>query len=128
MRRRYEAELIPQAIAMGISYEEFWKLNPRSFNVIAKGYNLWKKEQDAMMWLQGGYIFGAVSLAVRNAFRKKGQQQKEYFKVLKEPFLSQSIKDESNMTESEKKNMTEQLFHNLEIQMANFNLQKKSGK
>lgn len=128
MRRRYEAELIPQAIAMGISYEEFWKLNPRSFNVIAKGYNLWKKEQDAMMWLQGGYIFDAVSLAVGNAFRKKGQRPKEYFKVLKEPFLSQSIKDESNMTESEKKNMTEQLFHNLEIQMANFNLQKKSGK
>lgn len=80
------------------------------------------------MWLQGGYIFDAVSLAVGNAFRKKGQRQKEYFKVLKEPFLSQSIKDESNMTESEKKNMTEQLFHNLEIQMANFNLQKKSGK
>lgn len=128
MRRRYEAELIPQAIAMGISYEEFWKLNLRSFNVIAKGYNLRKKEQDAMMWLQGGYIFDAVSLAVGNAFRKKGQRPKEYFKVLKEPFLSQSIKDESNMTESEKKNMTEQLFHNLEIQMANFNLQKKSGK
>lgn len=128
MRRRYEAELIPHAIAMGISYEEFWRLNPRSFTVIANGYKLKRKEEDTMMWLQGGYIFDGVSLALGNAFKKKGQKAKEYFKELKEPYLSREITAGSEMTEKEKKTMTEQLFTNLEIQMANFNLRKKSGK
>lgn len=128
MRRKYEAELIPHAIAMGISYEEFWRLNPRSFTVIANGYKLKRKEEDTMMWLQGGYIFDGVSLALANAFKKKGQKAKEYFKEVKEPFLSREISNGSEMTEKEKKTMTEQLFTNLEIQMANFNLRKKSGK
>lgn len=113
---------------MGISYEEFWRLNPRSFTVIANGYKLKRKEEDTMMWLQGGYIFDGVSLALGNAFKKKGQKAKEYFKELKEPYLSREITAGSEMTEKEKRTMTEQLFTNLEIQMANFNLRKKSGK
>lgn len=81
-----------------------------------------------MNWLQGGYMFDAVCLALSNAFSKKGKKAKMYFKELKEPYLSQEYKDGSNLTEKEKKNMTEQLFRNLEIQMANFNLSKKLGK
>lgn len=81
-----------------------------------------------MNWLQGGYIFDGVSLALANAFSKKGRKAKQYFKEVKEPFLSQEYKNGSNLTEKEKKNVTEQLFRNLEIQMANFNLSKKVGK
>lgn len=113
---------------MGVSYDEFWHLTMRSLRVISEGYKLRRKEQDTMNWLQGGYIFDGVSLALANAFKKKGQKAKEYFKEVKEPFLSREISNGSEMTEKEKKTMTEQLFTNLEIQMANFNLRKKSGK
>ena len=126
MRRQYESELVPQVMAMGVSYDEFWKLTPRSLKVIVAGYKLRRRVDDEKAWLLGNYIFDAVSIAMGNAFRKKGQKPKEYLQEIKQPFLSKidEERDENNLTDSEKKAKTELLFKNLEIMAANYKLSK----
>ena len=116
-------------MAMGISYEEFWKLNPRKINVIVEGYKLKRKVEDEKSWLLGEYVFDAVSLAIGNALRKKGVKPKEYFETVKEPLLQRLSEetDENNLSETEKKVKTELLFKNLEIMAANFRLTKGSN-
>ncbi len=127
MRRRYEAELIPHMMAIGISYNEFWTLNPRKIKVIVEGYRLQRQVRDEEYWMLGGYIFDAVSLAMGNSFRKKGQKPKEYFETIKEPILKRETEKNSEvMSELEKRQKTELLFKNLEIMAANHRLSQGS--
>lgn len=114
-------------MAMGISYEEFWHLNPRKINVIVEGYKLKRQVIDEQQWFLGDYVFDAVSLALGNAFRKKGTKPKEYFKEVDQSILNRmkDTPDENGLTETEKKSKTELLFKNLEIMAANYRL---SGK
>jgi len=106
-------------IAIGVSEKEFWTLNPRKVKVIADGYRLKRQVNDEEMWMLGGYVFDAVSLAVSNAFRKKSQKAQMYFDVVKEPMTKQI---EKNLSEEDKKQKTELLFKNLEIMAANYRL------
>lgn len=117
-------------MAMGVSYEEFWRLTPRRVNVIVEAYKLKRHIEDEKAWLLGDYIFDAVSLALSNAFRKKGSKPKEYLEVVNQPILKRisEERDENNLTESEKKEKTELLFKNLEIMAANYKIQQKAGR
>ena len=126
MRRYYEAELIPQCIAMGISYDEFWSLTPRTLNVCLEGYKLRRKIEDEKSWLLGGYVFDAVSLAVNNSFRKKGQKAKSYFEVVDKPFLKELAQNSGEITEDEKNKRLEALKAQLHIMKTNFDI--KHGK
>lgn len=42
-----------------------------------------RKEENTRDWLQGAYVYNAVSTALANAFRKKGTKAVDY---LEEPF------------------------------------------
>lgn len=105
---------------MGIGYDEFWTLNPRKLNVIIEGYKLKRQIEDEKAWLLGGYMFEAVSVALGNAFRKKGQKAKSYFEVLDKQFLKHSGNNE--MSEEEKKKRIDLLMAGLRIKQANFQL------
>ena len=122
----YEKELLPQMMAMGVTYDEFWTLNPRKINVIVEGHKLKRQVIDEQNWMLGDYVFGAVSIALGNAFRKKGVQPKEYFKEIPQPISRRilDVPDENGLTEAEKKQKTELLFKNLEIMAANHRLNK----
>ncbi len=114
-------------MAIGISYNEFWTLNPRKIKVIVEGYRLQRQVRDEEYWMLGGYIFDAVSLAMGNSFRKKGQKPKEYFEIIKEPILKRETEKNSEvMSELEKRQKTELLFKNLEIMAANHRLSQGS--
>ncbi len=122
----YEKELVPQIMAMGVSYDEFWTLNPRKINVIVEGHKLKRQVIDEQQWMLGDYVFSAVSIALGNAFRKKGVQPKEYFKEISQPITKRitDVPDENGLTEAEKRQKTELLFKNLEIMAANHRLNK----
>lgn len=113
-------------MALGVSYDEFWTLNPRKIKVLMESYHLKRQIEDEKLWMLGGYVFDAVSIALGNAFRKKGQKSKEYFELVKEPITKriEQSKDENNLTDAEKKAKTELLFKNLEIMAANHRLNK----
>lgn len=114
-------------MAIGIGYEEFWTLNPRKINVILAGYKLKRQVKDEEMWMLGGYVFDAISIALGNAFRKKGQKAQEYFAVIDNPILKRQSKESADgISEKEKIQKTELLFKNLEIMAANHRLSKGS--
>ena len=46
----FENEWLPDAIAMGVTYAEFWKMNPRILKAIAKGYKNKMVDMYYMMW------------------------------------------------------------------------------
>ena len=64
---------MPQVLAMGVTYNEFWTLNPRKLKVLIESYRLKRQVEDEKQWIFGGYLFEAVSIAVGNNFRKKNQ-------------------------------------------------------
>lgn len=107
-------------MAMGISYEDFWKLNPRSLTVILNGYKMKRKVMDEQNWLLGGYVFSAVSIAMGNAFKKKSQKSVSYFEELKHPFLKDIDKDKLSEEEIQKKRQL--LFAQLRTKQANFEI------
>ena len=53
---------------MGITWWQFWELNPHKIKIIAKGYQEQKMETDAMVhaWF-GSYGMSAVAVAVEES-------------------------------------------------------------
>ena len=45
---------------MGVTWEQFWKLNPRKLDSIFAGYKATLKEDDYKNWLNGIYTQSAV--------------------------------------------------------------------
>lgn len=110
---------------MGITWWQFWELNPHKIKIISKGYHEKQVEMDSMMhaWW-GNYGLSAVSVAIDHAFNGR----KANSKYPDKPFMQ----EEKNKKEVEKKMSKEQLEKNAEnvflqlgIMGANFNRQKK---
>lgn len=76
-----------------------------------------------MSWLQGKYVFDAVSLAIGNALRGKGKTPQQYNE---KPYSQiKREKDGSNLTEEQKKKYVDALFNRLQIMQFNFEMEKK---
>ena len=114
MREEYESELLPSAMAMGVSYEEFWTLNPRKMKAYERAFRIRRKHEDANMWIMGAYVTEALGVVIGNSFGKG--RKLEY---RKQPF-SEDIVDYSNLTEEEKIEKTNQFFGVLELMKTNF--------
>ena len=78
-----------------------------------------RKIIDEENWILGGYVFEAVSLSLRNEFRKKTQKAKSYFEVVKNPFLNNVNTKE--LSEDEKQRQREKIMAGLKIMQINFN-------
>lgn len=108
---------------MGISIEEFWKLNPRKLSILVNGYKLHRKLEDEHNWLLGGYVYSGVSAALGNAFGKKNHKSKSYFEIINKPFLSE-IENNNNgeMSEEEKQKRLDALMASLHVMKNNFEI------
>lgn len=73
-----EEEYLPQCLAIGISRAEFGELNIRKLRpyILADDIAFERKNQE--MHIQGRYFFDAVSIAIGNALRGKGQPAQNY--------------------------------------------------
>jgi len=45
---------------MGVEYNLFWTLNPKTFKPFVKAFYLKKQQDDTFAWLQGSYIMEAI--------------------------------------------------------------------
>lgn len=53
---------------MGVDYELFWTLNPKSLSPFIKAFGLKQKHEDFMAWNLGNYVREAVASAfIKNA-------------------------------------------------------------
>lgn len=66
-----------------MGYDVFWRLTPRLLSKFVDADRLRKRDIELQMYLQGRYVFDAVSLALANGFRQKGTQPLNW---LEEPY------------------------------------------
>lgn len=118
-------------MAIGITWEQFWEMNPRIVNAHIKGHKLFVQEQNALYHLEGIYTKFALDATVGNLFKKKGAKAVEYPDKPIELFSATQTDEDGNntgaLTEAEKKRRTEALFGQLRLMQANFELSKMNS-
>ena len=62
----------------GMTYDQFWRDDPWLAKYYRLAYIEKRKEENRRDWILGNYFFDAVSVAISNAFRKKGTQPMHY--------------------------------------------------
>lgn len=82
---------------MGVSWNEFWLLNPRIIRCIADGYSEKMKEKDYLNWVSNQYTLSALSVALDRVL--SGKKSKE--KYIEEPILWK-FQEELQLTEEER--------------------------
>jgi hypothetical protein len=89
---------MPKVIPLGVSYTDFWSLNPHRVDILVLAYNEAKKNeiraQNMLAYLQGQYFAEALLATVCNMFRSKGQQPYKYPSKPYELNLDLNIDDE----------------------------------
>jgi hypothetical protein len=73
-------ESFPFYLAIGMSSAEYWSGDPSLVRYYRKAYKIKQEEINNNAWLQGLYIYDAVSTAVHNALRGKNSKAREYAK------------------------------------------------
>lgn len=98
---------------MGIDYNLFWKLNPRKLEPFLKARDLKIKRKNEEMWLQGVYIYEAVSTAIYNNFREKGKKAIPY---MEEPIkLFEYTEQEKEMRAKREREKAIKFFSSLKV-------------
>ena len=73
-------ECFPFYLAIGMSFAEYWTGDPSLVRYYRKAYQIKQEEINNNAWLQGMYIYDAISTAMHNALRDKKTSVKEYAK------------------------------------------------
>lgn len=73
-------ESFPFYLAIGMSSAEYWTGDPSLVRYFRKAYEMKQEEFNNNAWLQGMYIYDAVSTALHNALRGKNTKAREYAK------------------------------------------------
>ncbi len=95
-------------MAIGVPYDVFWNGDYTSLKFYYEAYNLMLEERNREMWLQGFYVFDAVSVALANAFKDKGKPPEKY---MEEPLRI------TEMTELEKEQEQEKILEKFKNQL-----------
>lgn len=114
--------MIP-CLALGISEELFWTLNPKKLHPYLEAEKLMQEKRDAEMWRMGMYVYDAVRTAVGNVVNGRKSQAKYMDKPLLEQY--KEAKQEVELTEDEKMRQVEALFMSLETLSTNSKLAKQ---
>jgi len=61
--------LLPNALMIGVDYDLFWTLNPKSIKPFIRAFELKQEHENQIAWLQGMYI----RLAIISAFNKEAK-------------------------------------------------------
>ena len=89
-------ESCPFYLAIGMSYAEYWEGDPKLAQYYRKAYKLKQEEYNNNAWLQGLYIYDAISTALHNALRGMGKQKPPAKDYAKQPYsLNNKVKTEA---------------------------------
>lgn len=70
--------MLPFYLFIGVSEEKFWDSCPVELKPYEDAWNLRRKQENQMMYLQGLYFADALNCTICNAYRGKGKKQAEY--------------------------------------------------
>lgn len=81
---------------MGVTWQEFWGMNPHIIKCIAKGHEEKIKQQDYLQHLWwGSYGLSAVYMATEHCFGKKPKS-----KYIEKPLFSKELSESNGYKES----------------------------
>lgn len=115
--------MIP-CLALGISEELFWTLNPKRLHPYLEAEKLIQEKRDAEMWRMGMYVYDAVRTAVDNVLNGRKSQAKYMDKPLLEQY--KEAKQEVALTEEDEMKQVEAFFLSLETLSTNAKLAKQA--
>lgn len=125
----FEKEWFPIANGLyGVTWSEFWSMNPHILNCLHDGYEVKEKSKDEENWVLGQYFMSALDATVCNAmlWRKKGAKAHNY---IKKPILhdiKDNVKKEKpQLSEEELQRQRELFVAKLEVMKTNFELNHK---
>jgi len=97
-------EQCPIYMSYGMSYDEFWNDSPYRAMFYRKAKQISTKQKNEELWLQGAYVYDAISrlVPVLHAFAKSGTKPLPY---LDKPFNLSGIDnlDKNNQEDEEKR-------------------------
>ena len=79
-------ESFPFYLAIGMSYAEYWEGDPILTQYYRKAYHIKQEEINNNAWLQGMYIYDAVSTALYNSLRGMGKSKPPAKDYAKQPY------------------------------------------
>ena len=89
-------ECFPFYLAIGMSPAEYWAGDPSLVQYYRKAYRIKQDEINNNAWLQGLYIYDAVSTALYNALRNMGKSKQPAKEYAKQPYeLNNKVKTEA---------------------------------
>lgn len=124
MRQQFRDDLLPRALVIGMTEEQFWNANPVIMKPYIDAYNM-KNEYELqranlISYIQGIYVKDALLCTVGNMFKGKSDKPIEY---PDEPYDFFRKKEEPHeLTEEEKIEQTKALFMRLDVMKSNFEL------
>ena len=89
-------ECFPFYLAIGMSYAEYWDGDPVLAQYYRKAYRIKQEEINNNAWLQGLYIYDAMTTALHNALRGMGKQKSPAKDYAKQPYqFNNKVKTEA---------------------------------
>ena len=89
-------ECFPFYLAIGMSYAEYWEGDSKLTQYYRKAYRIKQDEFNNNAWLQGMYIYDAVSTALHNALRGMGKSKPPARDYAKQPYeFNNKVKTEA---------------------------------
>ena len=79
-------ECFPFYLAIGMSHQDYWAGDPSLARYYRKAYKIKQEEINNTAWLQGLYIYDAVSCALHNALRGMGKTKPPAQNYAKKPY------------------------------------------
>lgn len=111
-------------MAIDVSYDTFWHLNPKKLKPFYTAYKRKKEETDALIhsWV-GNYGISALIVSISRCFSKKSSA-----KYIKKPLFSNMIERKIKLTEYEKQKQVDLFFATEEARRVNWRKHHKKNK
>ena len=89
-------ESFPFYLAIGMSYAEYWEGDPKLAQYYRKAYRIKQEEINNNAWLQGLYVYDAISTAIHNAMRGLSKQKPPAQDYARQPYdFKNKVKSEA---------------------------------
>ena len=79
-------ECFPFYLAIGMSYAEYWEGDSKLTQYYRKAYHIKQEEINNNAWLQGMYIYDAISTALHNTLRGMSKSKPPAKDYAKQPY------------------------------------------
>lgn len=92
-------DVLPNALMIGVDYDLFWELNPKSLAPFIKAFKLKQRYDDAMNWSLGRYF----QMAVASNFSKEAKYPPKPYMETVDLETGELIPEQQNMPQDELK-------------------------